>query len=262
MAGRKKLKWRLLAEAFVLAVALAALCCWWSREYVAVGKFYYWIHGGEMTAGFGDWGGPDPIWCFKRDVWNQRPWDFKRKVWNAFCRRRGRDEVSVLPLFKSAYDSVTVAHDKTAITWGSLAAVSKDPAVAADVVNSYMDALSALELELLHARKMKEIGSISSIYFRVLGQRRNLEDRLARSSDEGERESLRGTRERLDEKLRRLESLVREMDHADVRTNTMFKAMQAAEVPTKALDRATRRSLEAKRAIFDRIQDRPDAPLL
>lgn len=80
---------------FGLCTALAGL---WivgvlsPKQYAARGTFYYWLYGLENGAGFGDWGGPDPLWCFKEDLWNKRPDDFVQRVIGRLCDSYGMDK--------------------------------------------------------------------------------------------------------------------------------------------------------------------------
>ena len=185
--GGMKAHWRGWAGVAVLAfVALVigyGVSSGWScyARYAAHGTFYYWFHGFEMTAGRWEWSGPDPLMCFKEALWNKRPEDFQWTVWYKFLRQRKRDEKRVKPIFKEAYNSVTVSRAETACTWGRLYASSSDPVVAADVVNAYMDSLAELELELLNKEKNYSLGDLTLCYYHLVKRREKMESALLKN---------------------------------------------------------------------------------
>ena len=103
---------RVAVLAFVALVIGYGVSSGMSRRacYAAHGTFYYWFHGLEMTSGRGDWGGPDPLMCFKEDLWDKRPKDFQWTVWYKFFFVFKRDETQARRTCKGACTSVAASH--------------------------------------------------------------------------------------------------------------------------------------------------------
>lgn len=204
------------------------------RGYLAKGVFYYWFYGLEKTAGRLMWTGCDPLDCFVQDLWNERPEDFCRRVLDrSRTVRRGGEED--LRRFKEALLDVTIGRSEESFARNHIYAVSDDPNIAEDVVNSCMDELFALE------------------YSRRLAGRRMACERLAfelyraeqgcagyRIADDGREVPL---SEEDVERARRTktatEDLLRRTQRSDVRTNMMFKVLSRASAPTNRMDGAT-----------------------
>lgn len=207
------------------AAAVVAAALVWKfgmvrEKYVATGTFYYWHHGLEMSAGWSDWGGPDPLWCFKEDVWDQRSRDFHWDVWHKFRNLHDwKDDAK--PKFMEAYESVTVGGNGTALTWKNIYAASSDPVLAADVANACMEALAEFEEKLLREKREKSIGMLAARHFRYCRAR----DKLPADSP---------NRAAHDKEIADLKAKIDVWERYDVRTNTMFKIMRRADVPTKA----------------------------
>jgi len=208
----------------VCAAAVVAAALVWKfgmvrEKYVATGTFYYWHHGLEMSAGRSDWGGPSPIGCFKTDVWEQRPTDFYRDVWRKFQGLRDWQD-DAKPKFMEAYESVTFGGNGTALTWQNLYAASSDPVLAADVANACLEALAELEEKLLKEKREKSLGWLAAQHFRYCRTR----DKLQEDSPK---------RERIEKEITKTETSIGWWEGYGVRTNTMFKIMRRADVPTK-----------------------------
>jgi len=174
----------------------------------------------EMTAGRGAWSGPEPLACFKDELWDRRPRDFKWSVWNKFERLHDwKDDAK--PEFTRTYDSVIFGGNRTSFTWKNMHAVSTNPVLAADVVNACMEALSDLELQLLRDRNERTIGHLATAHLRTC-RKRDKEDPSSPN------------RATLERTVAKQEAEIRALESCDVRTNTQFKIMKRAEVPTKA----------------------------
>ena len=111
------------------------------KLYAASGIFYYWFPGLEKTAGFGPcWGGPDPLICFKHDLWNTCSEDFEQFVLQRLRDSYGLDKKRE-PIAEEAIQSVTFSRTGISITWEKLIVLSPDPMIAANVANASMDVL-------------------------------------------------------------------------------------------------------------------------
>ena len=113
-----------------------------SKLYAASGTFYYWFPGLEMTAGHGGfWGRPDPLTCFKRDIWYECDEDFEdlvlEKLRNSYNMKTNREVMA-----REAIQSVAFSPTGISITWKNLTVLSPDPSLAADVANASLDVFS------------------------------------------------------------------------------------------------------------------------
>lgn len=202
------------------------------RGYLAKGVFYYWFYGLEKTAGRLMWSGPDPLDCFVRDLWNKRPEDFCRRVWNrSRTERRGGDR----RMFEKALSGVTFGPCDEAFTWKHIYAVSDDPNIAEDVVNSCMDELFALEYSGRFAGRRMACERLAFELYRAeqgCAGYRIADDGREVPLSEGDVERARRTKTATEDLLRRIQ-------RSDVRTNMMFKVMSRASVPTNRMDGAT-----------------------
>lgn len=256
--------WRVWAGVAVLAFVALVICygvsSGMSRRacYAAHGTFYYWFHGLEMTSGRGDWGGPDPLMCFKEDLWDKRPKDFQWTVWYKFLRQRKRDEKQVRPIFKEAYNSVAASHTETAFTWGRLYASSSDPVVAADVVNAYMDSLAELELELLNKRKASSVESLALCYYRLVKRREKMESALLENGRRDTKEASPDDLALIKKQIKECEREINLQQHVDNRTNTMFKIMYVADVPKEPMGFRERKRMKEILRWFDGLKNCPE----
>lgn len=225
--------------------------------YVAHATFYYWFNGLEMSAGWREWSGPDPLCCFKKDLWDRRPRDFRWKVWRRFLRCRERDEKTAKQLFNEAYDSVAVSHAASALTWGNLYVTAREPEVAADVANAYMTALADLEMELLNERGNVIVRNYSLSYYRLLKRRLKLEQELSGNEERRDGTSANEKLELVRRQMMALDAKIATQEHVDNRTNTMFKIMHKAEVPTAASGSDSRKRMEEFRRWFESAGDIP-----
>ena len=234
----EKRKTCVYGAAIMIVAAATAVWIWSKHEwntYVAGGTFYYWFHGFEMSAGWSEWGGTDPLACFKENLWDRRPRDFFWSVWRESPRRDERNSSQTKSLFKEAYDSVVISRTKPAVTWGKLYVTSRDPVVAADVANAYLKALAKLELRLLEDRKDSSVKSLALVYYRLLMRCRDLENQLSRNRDQQVKETIRDKLETIKKSMVECEADIEIQKNVDVRTNTMFKIMHKAEVPTERM---------------------------
>lgn len=246
--------------AFVALVIGYGVSSGWScyARYAAHGTFYYWFHGFEMTAGRWEWSGPDPLMCFKEELWNKRPGDFQWTVWHKFLRQRSRDEKRVKPIFKEAYNSVTASRAETACTWGRLYASSSDPEIAADVVNAYMDSLADLELELLNKRKDSALGNLALCYYRLVKRREKLESALLENEGCDTKETSKEGLSLIEKQIAECERSISLQQHVDNRTNTMFKIMHVADVPKGPMGFLERNRLKRICEWFGSLKNRPE----
>lgn len=226
-------------------------------KYVATGTFYYWFHGLEQTAGRGEWGGPDPLALFKERLWNRRPEGFRKTVWAEFLRSRKYDDRQAWPLFEEAYDSVVIAHNKTAFTWGDFFVTADDPVVAVDVANAYMNSLSELELKLLDEGRDCGIGYHARWCSHKLNEYREIEGQFADCSDSGKQTKLRAKLMAIRGRIDASERAIAELRQIDNRTNTMFKVMRTAEIPTETLRVTDRQRLQRLRSEFESLWTGP-----
>ena len=227
-------------------------------RYAAHGTFYYWVHGLEMTSGRGDWGGPDPLMCFKEALWNKRPEDFQWTVWYKFLRQRKRDEKRVKPIFKEAYNSVTASHTEIAYTWGLLYASSSDPEIAADVVNAYMDSLSELELELLNKEKNYSLGDLTLCYYHLVKRREKMESALLKNKRCDTNEISKGDLALVEKQIEGCDQRIGLEQRVDNRTNTMFKIMHVADVPKEPMGFLERKRMKRIREWFGSLKNSPE----
>ncbi|MBQ3344844.1 MAG: hypothetical protein IJG84_23340 [Kiritimatiellae bacterium] len=110
------------------------------KLYAASGIFYYWFPGLEKTAGFAVWGGPDPLDCFKHDLWDACSEDFEQFVLQRLRDSYGLDKKRE-SIAGEAIQSVTFSHTDISFTWEKLTVLSPDPVMAADVANAGLDVL-------------------------------------------------------------------------------------------------------------------------
>ena len=144
-----RLSWTACLLAGLLCVAIMGSCfavvsC--PKLYAAHGTFYYWLYGLEKTAGYSDWSGPDPLWCFKVDLWDKRPDDFEQRVMRRLRTSYGMDANKELKV-KDAIQSIVCGPAGISFTWAKLIVLSPDPVLAADVANGSMEVLHELDLE-------------------------------------------------------------------------------------------------------------------
>ncbi len=132
--------WVMLGLLFVTMTCSCGAEVTTPKLYAASGIFYYWFPGHEKTAGFGPWGGPDPLNCFKHELWNTCSEDFEQ-----FVLQRLRDSYGLEKKRESiageAIQSVTFSHSGISFTWEKLTALSPDPVMAANVANASLDVL-------------------------------------------------------------------------------------------------------------------------
>ncbi len=113
-----------------------------SKFYAASGTFYYWFPGLEMTAGRGPiWSGPDPLMCFKHEIWYKCDEDFEdlvlEKLRNSYNMKTDREAMA-----RDAIQSIAFSSTGISMTWKNLTALSPDPSLAADVANASLDVFS------------------------------------------------------------------------------------------------------------------------
>lgn len=135
-----KVWWTMLGLLFVTMICLCRAEVTNPKLYAASGIFYYWFPGLEKTAGFGLWGGPDPLNCFKHDLWNKCSEDFEQFVLQRLRDSYGLDKKRE-SIAGEAIQSVTFSHTNISYTWEKLTALSPDPVMAADVANASLDVL-------------------------------------------------------------------------------------------------------------------------
>lgn len=146
---RNRLSWTVCLWVGVLCAAIMGVCfavVFRPKLYAAHGTFYYWFYGLEKTAGYGDWGGPDTLWCFKVDLWDKRPNDFEQRVMQRLQTSYGMDANNELNV-KEAMQSIVCCPTKISFTWSKLIVLSPDPVLAANVANASMEVLHELDLE-------------------------------------------------------------------------------------------------------------------
>ena len=116
--------------------------------YETSGMFYYWFYGLERKAGFGPiWSGPDPLRCFKADIWDNRPDDFVQRIMQKLRKAYGM-EANQESKAKDAIRSITFDWARhISVTWEKLVVTSTDPILAADVANASMEVLQEFDLE-------------------------------------------------------------------------------------------------------------------
>ena len=116
--------------------------------YEASGTFYYWFYGLERKAGFGPiWSGPDPLRCFKIDIWDNRPDDFAQLIIQKLRKSYGM-AANQESKAKDAIRSITFDWARhISVTWEKLVVTSPDPVLAADVANASMEVLQELDLK-------------------------------------------------------------------------------------------------------------------
>ena len=110
------------------------------KLYAASGIFYYWFPGLEKTAGRFVWSGPDPLNCFKHELWNTCSEDFEQLVLQRLRDSYGLDKKRE-SIAGEAIQSVTFSRTNISITWEKLTVLSPDPVMAANVANASMDVL-------------------------------------------------------------------------------------------------------------------------
>lgn len=192
--------------------------------YEAVGTFYYWFPGSEMKAGWGLWSGPDPLWCFKEDVWDRLPNDFGRRIYQGVppAMRRMFDQ----RVIDEAMASVCFGGSSEAFTWNKMSVLSTNATLSATMVNVFFKALAAFECEQRHKSREDQMGRIATQYLRT---KMDLDkQRLSRSTQEIA--SLKGQ-----SLLAQFEREFHVLEQCDDRTNVWFKPMIWAEVPTNAV---------------------------
>ena len=110
------------------------------KLYAASGIFYYWFPGLEHKAGRFVWSGPDPLNCFKHELWNTCSEDFEQFVLQRLRDSYGLDKKRE-SIAGEAIQSVTFSHSGKSFTWEKLTVLSPDPVIAADVANASLDVL-------------------------------------------------------------------------------------------------------------------------
>ena len=136
-----KVWWIMLGLLFVTMICPCRAEVTDPKLYAASGIFYYWFPGLEKTAGFGPcWGGPDPLICFKHDLWNTCSEDFEQFVLQRLRDSYGLDKKRE-SIAGEAIQSVTFSHSGISLTWEKLTALSPDPVMAANVANASLDVL-------------------------------------------------------------------------------------------------------------------------
>lgn len=195
---------------------------WKLGDKEASGLFYYWHPGLEWTAGRGCWGGPDPLGCFKQDLWNSRGESFEHEVAFEVMRMRGVDpyEHPDRALAIAAAQSITFSHVTNSFCWAKMSVTSADGDIAEKVVDVVFRYLWSREIELRQAKKEKQAGSDA---FRIYEFTKRLED----PRNAGSRTSLTNAIAKYEADIERLWSM-------NMRDSVWFKAM---EVPTNATER-------------------------
>ena len=234
---------------FGLCTALAGL---WivgvlsHKQYAARGTFYYWLYGLENVAGFSTWGGPDPLWCFKEDIWNKRPDDFVQRVIGRLCDSYGMDKDRI-PEAASVIESIVFCHTSISFTWQELIAVSHDPMFAANVANATMDVLYELDLERQESRRAATIRYLSDAYEHARNDKESRVKRMANAKSEREKSDEEARVAQLSQRMDNCERQIALYREMDVRTNTMFKIMIPAGVATNIVTRRIAQRLREQR---------------
>lgn len=209
-----------LSIAFVLGVLQEQP--WKIGDKEASGLFYYWYPGIEWTAGRDCWGGPDPLGCFKQDLWNGRGEGFEHEVAFEVMRMRGVDprEHPDRALAFAAARSITFSHVTNSFCWAKMSVTSPDGDIAEKVVDVVFRYLWSREIELRKAKMEQQVGFDT---LRIC----EFKERLKTRYSDGTGTSLTNAIAKYEADIERLRSL-------KLKDLVWFKAM---EIPTNATER-------------------------
>lgn len=223
-------------------------------QYVVYGKGYYWFYGLEETAGRLCWSGPDPLWCFKRDILDELPEDFPDQVVARLKRdyglADGREDEA-----RQVYGSVVFGHCNVAFTWFHVVGVSEDPKLAADVVNACMDLYYEFDLARRKADRARGLESARRDLPRYVDAVEKAERMLAKADGPEEEKRWRSGLESHRRMVALLEQGISRLESLDPTTNTMFKAMVRPTVATNVVDRAVRDELRRYAKAWERFEE-------
>jgi len=217
-------------------------------NYVATGVFYYWHHGQEeKTKARMIWSGPDPLDLFNSRLWCKRPHDFNWMIWNRFLRHKKRKR-DLKPQFRDAVGTIEFGECEEDISRKCIRAISPDPIVAANVVNACMEALEELERQMLGEDKKRRQEKLAMEYYKCSRECERLEQRTVKAWLGRMTGDLNVNKKKMAECAKRID----ELENWNVETNTWFKIMVRASVPTNVLDSAMKKQMARDRFWWDK----------
>lgn len=214
---------------------------WKIGDKEASGLFYYWHPGLEWTAGRDFWGGPDPLWCFKRDLWDSRGENFEHEVAFEVMRMRGVDpyEHPDRALAFAAARSITFSHVTNSFCWAKMSVTSPDGDIAEKVVDVVFRYLWSREIELRKTKMEQQVGFDA---LRIC----EFKERLKTRYSDGTGTSLTNAIAKYEADIDRLRSL-------KLKDLVWFKAMEVSTNATERVGLLDVMRLRRARRIFEEV---------
>lgn len=102
-------------------------------------------------------------------------------------------------------------------------------------------------------------GTLAYSHYLSVKEQRNLETELGKEKDRQKHESLSASLEILKRKISAIESSIDVQKNIDNRTNTMFKVMKEAEIPSEPIGVLERKRMKQVKEWFDNLSN-PQRP--